>query len=135
MPSAPQTTSRMAGTPNRRFSRASSRRGRGHSDGEGDERDDEDDRRPPREQPARDREVLAADEAVGERGVGQRGDARGGECGGGGGDARPAPHDGVTSRLAIWVPAFSSSTSKRPSIVALKVKVTLPPFSTSFIKS
>ena len=135
MPIRPQIGSRNAGTEKRRVSRAVLEARLRPQHGERDEGDDEHDGGGPGEQPARDREVLLADEAVGQRGVGQDGDGGARECGAEGCDAQPAHHEGSTSSIAIWVPAFSSSTSKRPSMVAVKSNSTLPPAVTSFFRS
>ena len=96
-----------------------------------DERDHEDERRAPGEQPARDRQVLLADKAV--RARGRRQCERRGE------DDRPRrgepPPHGSTWSDAICCPAFSSSMTNLPSIDAGNEKCTLPPFVTSLCRS
>ena len=77
---------------------------------ERDERDDQHDRRGPREQPARDRQVLLADQPVGERRRGQR--ARPASAA-----ARPA----TTSRArrtvrTAYAPASSDATPRRRGV-------------------
>ena len=82
-------------------------------DGENRERDDQDHRRPPREQPLGDRQVLARRECVGERRH-QRGST-------------------VSSAILVWAP--SSSTSNPPSMSAGKSNLATFPGPTSSIAS
>ena len=74
---------------------------------------DQDDRRPPGEQPGRDRQVLPGGQRVRERQEGH----------------------GLTRNSAICSLRPSSSTSKMPSISAGKSKLTVPPAATSCIRS
>src|SRR5262249_45543066 len=101
--------------------------GRSPARGEREARDDEDDRRPPREQPRGDRQVLAPDERVRERQ--QRRRVRQLQ--------REPDHDGLTVTFASWaafvsLPPMWSSSSNSPSSFDGTSNDTLPPFLTGF---
>ena len=80
---------------------------------QGEEGDDQDDRRPPGEEPGRDRQVLPGDQRVRQR----------------------QPAHGFTRSSMICTPRPSSSASKMPSMSAGKSNSTVPPAGTSFIRS
>ncbi len=100
-----------------------------------DERDDQDDRGAPGEEPVGERQVGAADEAVrrGRRRQ-QDGGHRRAEQRPADGEGRPAAEagdHGLTVSSAICVAELSSSTSNTPSRSAGKSKETVPPAFTS----
>ncbi len=102
--------------------------------GERDEGQDEHGRRGPAEEPGRDRQVGAPDEAV--RGGRLRRDpeARQGAGRAAQDDGRPRAH-GLTVSLAIWVEVASTSISNTPSCVARRSKRAGLPGATSRLTS